>query len=126
MALALSTRPPAEHLAALNALREQAGVHEATLFSERGRVLAFSGDERVGLMPEPPGAAVLRQLRAQHELQRDRGDSRQGPLPARAGAGHRREPGRRAARAAVAAAGARRSSRRTPRRCSRATASTRS
>ncbi|HXF66274.1 MAG TPA: ATP-binding protein [Burkholderiales bacterium] len=64
MALALSTRPPAEHLAALNALREQAGIEEATLFSERGRVLAFSGNERVGLLPELPGAAALRELRA--------------------------------------------------------------
>jgi nitrogen fixation/metabolism regulation signal transduction histidine kinase len=64
MALALSTRPPAEHLAALNALRERAGAREATLFSENGRVLAFSGDEKVGLMPELPGAAALKQLRA--------------------------------------------------------------
>ena len=54
MALALSARPPAEHLAALNVLREQAGVPEATIFSQRGRVLAYSGNERVGLMPEPP------------------------------------------------------------------------
>lgn len=64
MALALSTRPPAEHLTALNALREQAGIEEATLFSGRGRVLAFSGNERVGLLPELPGAAALRELRA--------------------------------------------------------------
>jgi PAS domain S-box-containing protein len=65
MALALSTRPPAEHLAALNALREQAGVQEATLFGERGKVLAFAGNERAGLIPEPPGPSALRQLRAQ-------------------------------------------------------------
>ncbi len=65
MALTLSTRPPAEHQAALNALREQAGVQEATLFSERGRMLAFSGNERVGLMPELPGGPALRQLRTQ-------------------------------------------------------------
>jgi len=65
MALALSTRPPGEHRAALNALREQAGVQEATLFSERGKVLAFAGNERVGLIPEPPGASAVRQLRAE-------------------------------------------------------------
>ncbi|MBI1964965.1 MAG: HAMP domain-containing protein [Betaproteobacteria bacterium] len=65
MALALSARPPAEHLAALNALREQAGTQEATLFNERGRVLAFSGNERVGLMPELPAASALKQFRAQ-------------------------------------------------------------
>ena len=65
MALTLSARPPAEHLAALNALREQAGTQEATLFSERGRVIAFSGNERVGLMPQLPAASALKQLRAQ-------------------------------------------------------------
>lgn len=65
MALALSVRPPAEHLTALNALREQAGVQEATLYGQRGRVIAFSGNERVGLMPEAPGAAALRQIRLQ-------------------------------------------------------------
>jgi nitrogen fixation/metabolism regulation signal transduction histidine kinase len=65
MALALSVRPSAEHLPALNALREQAGAQEATLFSLRGRVIAFSGSERVGLMPELPGAAALRQTRLQ-------------------------------------------------------------
>ncbi len=65
MALTLSTRPPAEHLAVLNSLREQFGVQEATLFGERGRVLAFSANERVGLVPEPPGMAALQQLRVQ-------------------------------------------------------------
>ena len=67
-ALSLATRPPEEHVAALNALRERAGAREATLFSESGKVLAFSGDERVGLLPEPPGAAVLKQLRARRAL----------------------------------------------------------
>ncbi len=64
MALALATRPAAEHPAALNTLREQAGVQEATLFSERGRVLVFSGNEQVGLLPELPGAVALNQIRA--------------------------------------------------------------
>ncbi|HKA44886.1 MAG TPA: ATP-binding protein [Burkholderiales bacterium] len=67
MALALSARPPAEHLAVLNVLREQAGVPEATLYSERGKVLAYSGNERAGLLPELPGAAILRQIRAQQD-----------------------------------------------------------
>ncbi|OGA50846.1 MAG: PAS domain-containing sensor histidine kinase [Betaproteobacteria bacterium RIFCSPLOWO2_12_FULL_62_13] len=65
MALALSVRPASEHLTALNALREQAGVQEATLFSQRGKVIAFSGNESVGLMPEPPGPGALRQIRMQ-------------------------------------------------------------
>lgn len=64
MAASLATRPVAEHPAALNVLREQAGVQEATLFSERGRVLVFSGNERVGLLPELPGAVALQQIRA--------------------------------------------------------------
>jgi len=41
MALAFSTRTPAERMAALNSLRESAGARESTLFSESGRVLAF-------------------------------------------------------------------------------------
>lgn len=64
MALALATRPVAEHPAALNTLREHAGVQEATLFSERGRVLVFSGNEQVGLLPELPGAVALQQIRS--------------------------------------------------------------
>ena len=64
ISLALATRPTTEHAAALNELREQAGVQEATLFSERGKVLAFSGNERVGLLPEFPDAVARQQLRA--------------------------------------------------------------
>ena len=54
MAASLALRAPAEHVAALNALREQGGVQEATLYSTRGRVLGFSGNEKSGLMPEVP------------------------------------------------------------------------
>jgi PAS domain S-box-containing protein len=66
MALTLSTRPPAEHAALLHALREQAGVPEATLFSERGKVIAYSGSE-TSLMPGLPRAEVLRLLRVRQE-----------------------------------------------------------
>jgi len=65
LAVSLAVRPPAEHIAVLNTLREQAGVQEATLFTQRGKIIAYSGNERAGLMPELPGAAVLRQLRLQ-------------------------------------------------------------
>jgi len=65
MALQLSLRPPAEHLSTLNTLREHAGVQEATLFSSRGKIIAYAGDERAELMPERPGAAALRQIRLQ-------------------------------------------------------------
>jgi nitrogen fixation/metabolism regulation signal transduction histidine kinase len=64
MAATLSTRPASEHLAALNDLREKAGLQETTLYTESGRVLAFSANERVGLMPEPPGAPAVMQMRA--------------------------------------------------------------
>ena len=65
MAASLAVRPVAEHLPALNMLREQAGVQEATLFTPRGKVLAYAGTERTGLMPDLPGPNVLRQLRQQ-------------------------------------------------------------
>ena len=65
MAVSLAVRPPAEHIAVLNTLREQAGVQEATLFTQRGKIIAYSGTERAGLIPELPGASVLRQLRMQ-------------------------------------------------------------
>ncbi len=65
IALQLSVRSPAEQSAALNALREQAGVQDATLFTTRGKVVTYSGSERTALIPEPPGAAALRQIRRQ-------------------------------------------------------------
>ncbi len=65
IAASLAVRPPAEHIVALNALREQAGVQEATLFTQRGRVIAFSGAERGQLLPEVPSPTALRQVRQQ-------------------------------------------------------------
>ncbi len=65
MAASLSVRPAPEHFAALNMLREQAGVQEATLFTPRGKVIVYAGSERTGLMPDLPGPNVLRQLRQQ-------------------------------------------------------------
>jgi nitrogen fixation/metabolism regulation signal transduction histidine kinase len=63
IAASLALRTPAEQVAALNELREQAGVQEATLYSSQGRMLGFSGNEKAGLMPEAPPAAVMRQIR---------------------------------------------------------------
>jgi len=65
MARTLSAKPPAEHVSALDALREQVGAQEATLFTARGRVVVFSSSERAGLMPEPPSPNALRQIRSQ-------------------------------------------------------------
>ena len=65
VALSLSELPPAEHLTAMNSLREQLGVQEATLFSQRGNIIAFSSSERSGLMPDLPSTALLKQIRQQ-------------------------------------------------------------
>ena len=65
MAATLSVRSPSEHLSILNTLREQAGVQEATLFTARGKIIAYAGTERTGLVPELPPASVMRQLRQQ-------------------------------------------------------------
>ncbi|MGH8622440.1 MAG: ATP-binding protein, partial [Burkholderiales bacterium] len=64
MALALSQSPGEEQIAMLGVLRGQAGVQEATLFTEGGKVLAYSGRGRAGLMPEPPGPAALKEIHA--------------------------------------------------------------
>ena len=65
MALTLSTRTPSEHVTVLNTLREQAAVDEAALFTVRGKVLAFTGNELSGIAPEPPSPAAMRQIRLQ-------------------------------------------------------------
>ncbi len=65
MAVSLALRPFPEHFATLNALREQAGVQEATLFTERGRVIAVSTAERSRLIPDLPNPMALRLLRQQ-------------------------------------------------------------
>ncbi len=69
MALDIADRPVNEHLTLLNALREQANIQEATLFTGRGRIIAVSSSEpssgQGGLLPELPGATVLRQVRQQ-------------------------------------------------------------
>ena len=65
MALTLSTRSPSEHVTVLNTLREQVAVDEAALFTVRGKVLAFTGNELSGIAPEPPSPAAMRQIRLQ-------------------------------------------------------------
>ena len=65
MSLSLSTRGPGEELSALNALRESNGVQEATLLSLRGKVIAFSGNEKSGILPESPPAEAIRKIRLQ-------------------------------------------------------------
>ncbi|MEW6314040.1 MAG: ATP-binding protein [Pseudomonadota bacterium] len=65
MAQTLAEYPDVSQIAGLDHLREQAGVQEATLFSERGALIAFSGMQQSNIVPELPSAAVLRQARLQ-------------------------------------------------------------
>ena len=64
MATALASRAPEERIGALSVLREQAGIEEATLYTDRGRLLAFSGAEARSMLPDALNAQVLRQIRA--------------------------------------------------------------
>ncbi|MHB1331955.1 MAG: sensor histidine kinase [Sulfuriferula sp.] len=70
MALTLADKPPATHIHLLNTLREQSGVQEATLFSERGKIIAFAGNERAGMLPMIPGNSILWQVRQQQPYAR--------------------------------------------------------
>ncbi len=65
LGMTLSTQPTSEHAAALRRLREEAGIEEATLFSMQGKVLAFSGNEHKGIVPDAPSAAAMRLIRQQ-------------------------------------------------------------
>jgi PAS domain S-box-containing protein len=65
MAVALTDKAAGDDVALLNRLREQYGVEEATLISNRGMVLAFSAGEKSGLLPDLPNQVILRQVRQQ-------------------------------------------------------------
>jgi len=65
IALSLADEPLVTQFAALNRLREQTGVQEATLFSARGQVLAFSSIGTNSLFPQFPSSTILRTIRAQ-------------------------------------------------------------
>ena len=65
IALTLADEPASGHITTLNRLRDQAGIQEATLFSARGNVLAFSTSDPATLTPQMPGANILRQVRQQ-------------------------------------------------------------
>jgi nitrogen fixation/metabolism regulation signal transduction histidine kinase len=67
MAQSLATVQAVEP-ATLSRLREQYGVEEATLFNQRGKVIAFAGTEATSLQPDFPGANVLRQIRVQQPV----------------------------------------------------------
>ncbi|HQR53323.1 MAG TPA: ATP-binding protein [Burkholderiales bacterium] len=63
IAFDLSETPQSDQTSALNQLRERIGAQEATLFNQRGTIIAFSSSERANLAPDVPSAAVLRRVR---------------------------------------------------------------
>ena len=70
MAQSLSDSPTSQHWGHLNSLREQAGVQETSLFSPRGKVIAFSSSEQASFLPDMLSAPVLRQVRQQQPFSR--------------------------------------------------------
>jgi PAS domain S-box-containing protein len=65
MTMILAERPSPRLLATLNALREQAGVSEATLLRADGSVLSFSSADSTSLVPELPSPSIVRRVRMQ-------------------------------------------------------------
>ena len=65
MAQTLAEAPVTNHAMLLNSLREQYNVQEATLFTDRGKLISFSGNERSGLTPTAPDSSILQQIRQQ-------------------------------------------------------------
>lgn len=65
MAITLAETPDAELVPVLGRLRDQSGVHEATMFSAAGNILAVAGRDEAGLLPELPSAGALRSARLQ-------------------------------------------------------------
>jgi nitrogen fixation/metabolism regulation signal transduction histidine kinase len=64
MALELSDLPPAAQGKALDRMREQAGVDEASIIAPSGAVIASASRESTKLVPDPPPPTALRQARS--------------------------------------------------------------
>jgi len=62
MALSLSDEGMGSVITKLSSLREQAAVNEATLFDDKGGVVATAAGERAGLLPEIPDRTILWQV----------------------------------------------------------------
>ena len=70
MAQTLAETPASTHPAELNRLREQYNIQEASLFTERGRLISFSGSELSGLSLMVPDNKILSQIRQQQTYAR--------------------------------------------------------
>lgn len=70
MAQRLAETPASAHPVELNLLREQYNIQEATLYTERGKLISFAGNERSGLTPAAPDNSMLLQVRQQQTYSR--------------------------------------------------------
>ncbi len=68
ISFALSEAQGSGLASALNRATEQLGVHEATLFTATGSVIAVAGISGTTAAPEPPPAAALRRARLQQNF----------------------------------------------------------
>jgi nitrogen fixation/metabolism regulation signal transduction histidine kinase len=74
MAIELAEVPASMQLAALDRLRDRAGVHEASIVSAGGRLIGASGASASTLVPELPTPAQLKQARQQRAFAVIEGD----------------------------------------------------
>ncbi|MBI3147866.1 MAG: HAMP domain-containing protein [Betaproteobacteria bacterium] len=65
MALALGEDESGNLSARLNRLREQAGLYEAAIYTERGNLLVFSSESRLAMAPQAPAPTATRRTRLQ-------------------------------------------------------------
>jgi nitrogen fixation/metabolism regulation signal transduction histidine kinase len=70
MALSLSDEGAGSVITMLSALREQAAIQEATLFNDKGSVLATAAGEKADLLPEIPDKSILWQVRQEKPYSR--------------------------------------------------------
>lgn len=62
MALSLSDEGVGSVITQLSTLREQAAINEATLFDDKGGVVATAAGEKAGLLPEIPDKSIIWQV----------------------------------------------------------------
>ena len=65
MAVSLSYQTTVDQVAAIDSLRDQAAVNEATIFSTRGEIIASSGQGTDSIMPLNPTQTMLRKAQLQ-------------------------------------------------------------
>ena len=63
MNVSLSRLSPGQQMDSLSTLREQAGVQDAVIFTTRGRIVVYAGNERAAMLPDTIPQPVLRQVR---------------------------------------------------------------